>query len=166
MGICGGRLTRINIIQARKAQELRNQRPLNRHKQRAPRHHRRHNTNRISLVSLVPSIASPFKPPMYSAQETQDRSSVPDLQRFDQVEQVCSVLLGDHEAVAGVGVVEFPGEVDGRERGCEVGQCASEAHVVCFAGNFGEGECVFDRSLPTADQLCMHFKVDESYGYF
>lgn len=101
-------LTGINIVQTNETQELANQRTLNGHEQCGPGDHGRDNTNGITLVSLVSAIPSPLQTPVNGTEETQDGSTVSDLQRLENVEEVGSVLFRKHEAVAGSGVVEFP----------------------------------------------------------
>lgn len=93
------------------------------------------------------SVPSPLKSPMNRAQETQNRSPIADLQRLKQMQQLRGVFLIEQHAVSGGRVVDFPGAVDGGHGSEEVGDCAGEAHVVCFAGHVAEAECFSDDVL-------------------
>ena len=75
-------------------------------------------------------------------------SAVADLERLDDVQQGLGGLARHEESVArGVRVSDVPCEIDGRERGGEVGEHACESDREGFAGDVAESKGLFDHGL-------------------
>lgn len=162
------------IVQEGESTELRDQGVFNGHEEGRPGNSRCDDTNCVSSVANMSSVARPFQTPVDGTEEREDLSKLLAHAKLctesQHVKQIylsgtynCAIsnlnrLKNAHHHLrswagyvvaftSGNGIVHFPGQVNSLERSREVGKDTSQSEIQSFFGNFLEAESLTDNFL-------------------